>query len=348
LTQIDIVPLATPGPADDAAGALVLFDITNRETFDGLERWSEPLAQLPGVLVGTNAERLRDREVPTDEARAFAERYKWDYVEVSARNGVAVCASFKRLAAKVISGRPLTFPPEFDHDAVSSQPRKDPRAFYVCVRVGAVNLTGASREVDLIPRYTVRCRCVLRGRAKPEPLSEEPPEFVFAIPETSRTSGHITLLVFAEGSATEIGFAHCGFDQLPISGKLHLHLRERSPPAYPRDLERIPSIDVDIFLLPNPPLKAPRSAIQRTKGTLALLGGDRNESHRKAREAALKHYQSHVIDVHKGAFALPTPPRAQKPVSPEKMSIPKLKQAISHLESRIRALDAEIEQLSQK
>lgn len=60
-----------------AAGAVLVYDVTSRATFEGLARWLEDIRALASdhieiVLVGNKIDLAEDREVDTDEGERFA------------------------------------------------------------------------------------------------------------------------------------------------------------------------------------------------------------------------------------------------------------------------------------
>ncbi|KAG8044662.1 hypothetical protein GUJ93_ZPchr0773g40575 [Zizania palustris] len=62
-----------------ALGAMVVYDVTRRITFENAERWLRELrdhtdANIVVMLVGNKADLRHLRAVPTEDARAFAER----------------------------------------------------------------------------------------------------------------------------------------------------------------------------------------------------------------------------------------------------------------------------------
>ena len=75
-----------PRYAAMAAGALLVFDITRRVTFDRMARWLEAVdatsPDLPKVLVGNKSD--GQSEVTTDEAYALAQKHGCKYFETCA------------------------------------------------------------------------------------------------------------------------------------------------------------------------------------------------------------------------------------------------------------------------
>ncbi|KZV78493.1 ras-domain-containing protein [Exidia glandulosa HHB12029] len=89
-----------------AAGALLVYDITNRDTFTSLPRWLSDARALGSpnlvtVLVGNKADREDEREVEWEEASRWAADNGIHFIETSSITGDNVDAPF-RLAARAI------------------------------------------------------------------------------------------------------------------------------------------------------------------------------------------------------------------------------------------------------
>jgi small GTP-binding protein len=85
----------TRGYYRGSAGALVLFDLSNRDSFENVERWLQDVksvarADVVLILIGNKQDLEADRQVRSDEAQDFAQRYGMKYFEVSAKTGVGV------------------------------------------------------------------------------------------------------------------------------------------------------------------------------------------------------------------------------------------------------------------
>lgn len=88
---------------------LLVFDITNEQTFANLDRWLSELrrayetdcAPIEVVLVGNKCDLERDREVSVADARAFAIQHGIEhYVETSAKTGRNVEKCFQDIAQR--------------------------------------------------------------------------------------------------------------------------------------------------------------------------------------------------------------------------------------------------------
>lgn len=99
----------------DAAGVLLVFDLTKYEHFQVLPRWLEEIhancldpEPIPIVLVGNkNDNAASSRQVTREEGIAFARRHCLvDYIETSAKIGTNVEHAFSVLFHMIIFGVP--------------------------------------------------------------------------------------------------------------------------------------------------------------------------------------------------------------------------------------------------
>lgn len=70
-----------------AVGALLVYDISKHVTFKNVERWLQELREnadrnIVIMLVGNKSDLRHLREVPTEEAKEFAEKNKLSFIEV--------------------------------------------------------------------------------------------------------------------------------------------------------------------------------------------------------------------------------------------------------------------------
>ena len=81
-----------------AAAALLVFDVTNRQSFENLNSWVDE-ARLSGnpamdiIVVGNKTD--LPRVVSYEEAKEFATSMTMQYVEASARTGINVEKAFE-------------------------------------------------------------------------------------------------------------------------------------------------------------------------------------------------------------------------------------------------------------
>lgn len=90
----------------DAAGALLVYDITRRESFSHLTRWLEEARQngnpnMTIMLIGNKSDLEHRRVVSTKEGEAFAKENGLIFLETSAKTATNVEAAFMNTAEKI-------------------------------------------------------------------------------------------------------------------------------------------------------------------------------------------------------------------------------------------------------
>lgn len=85
-----------------AVGALLVYDIAKYSTFKNVERWLTELREnadknIVIMLVGNKSDLRHLREVPTEEAKAFAEKNHLSFVETSALDSTNVEIAFQNI-----------------------------------------------------------------------------------------------------------------------------------------------------------------------------------------------------------------------------------------------------------
>lgn len=89
-----------------ALGAMLVYDITKRQTFDHVARWVEELRahadnSIVIMLVGNKADLGEQRDVPTEDAVEFAEDQGLFFSETSAFSGENVDTAFFSVLEKI-------------------------------------------------------------------------------------------------------------------------------------------------------------------------------------------------------------------------------------------------------
>ncbi|MHA1294374.1 MAG: GTP-binding protein [Candidatus Helarchaeota archaeon] len=91
----------------EAAGCLVVYDVTNPESFENIPRWINELydnvGTIPALLVGNKID--LERKVRRAKAEKFAKEKGYLYVETSAKTGENVSLAFKELAIMIYESR---------------------------------------------------------------------------------------------------------------------------------------------------------------------------------------------------------------------------------------------------
>lgn len=92
-----------------AQGAVVIFDVTNRETFNRATKWFKELSEFaegnPKIILVGNKIDLPNRVISNEEASSLAHKYRCNFLEVSALLGTNVNEIFNSLALSIYQGR---------------------------------------------------------------------------------------------------------------------------------------------------------------------------------------------------------------------------------------------------
>jgi len=95
-----------------ASAALVVYDITNRESFDNARKWIEEVQTQEGhhVVIGLAGNKLdlaqSGRQVSTEEGEAYARENKYIFFETSAKNSTNIKEIFRSIAQEVPHRKP--------------------------------------------------------------------------------------------------------------------------------------------------------------------------------------------------------------------------------------------------
>lgn len=99
--------------------AFLVYDVTNRESFENLEGWLEDIKRncKPHVVVALvgNKTDLYNREVYPNEGIRFANKHGLLFMETSAKNGDNVEVLFSRVAERIVSHTVYTVPHTIDN-----------------------------------------------------------------------------------------------------------------------------------------------------------------------------------------------------------------------------------------
>lgn len=95
-----------------AHGIMVVFDITNRDSFTNLPIWLKEIYNYASenvkiILIGTKADLDAKRVISYDDAMAFAIDNNMDYIETSAKKDTNIDTAFTTLTKKLKSDRIL-------------------------------------------------------------------------------------------------------------------------------------------------------------------------------------------------------------------------------------------------
>jgi Ras-related protein Rab-11A len=86
-------------------GAIIVFDLTRKDSFDGVQKWIEELedysSNIPILIVGNKSDLINEREVNEDVIENFVKN-KYLYYDVSAKNGSNVSLAFDKIRSEII------------------------------------------------------------------------------------------------------------------------------------------------------------------------------------------------------------------------------------------------------
>lgn len=91
----------------NAVGAVLVFDITNSDSFDQLTNWLNDLHNLCStnayiILIGNKSDLVEQRQIGESLIQDFATRHQLHYVETSAKTGANIKEAFSKLANEVV------------------------------------------------------------------------------------------------------------------------------------------------------------------------------------------------------------------------------------------------------
>jgi Ras-related protein Rab-1A len=95
-----------------AHGIIIVFDVTNRDSFTNVGNWVNEITKYASdnvnkLLVGNKTDMTDKRQVSYEEARELAESLGIEYVETSAKNATGVEESFTKMT-RSIKGKIVT------------------------------------------------------------------------------------------------------------------------------------------------------------------------------------------------------------------------------------------------
>ena len=100
----------TKGFFRNAEGVMLVYDVTNSETYENLKFWlqsiknntSPDMGEIPIILIGNKID-CENREVKVEEAENFWKEQGYPYFETSAKTGENIDNTIKYLVKKVIN-----------------------------------------------------------------------------------------------------------------------------------------------------------------------------------------------------------------------------------------------------
>ena len=95
----------------NSEGVLLVYDVTNIESFDNLKEWISSIKKniegqnvfFPVVIVGNKIDMEESREIKKEDAEIFANNNNYTYYETSAKTGEGVDNSIRELVTQIIN-----------------------------------------------------------------------------------------------------------------------------------------------------------------------------------------------------------------------------------------------------
>ncbi len=91
---------------EGARGAILVFDLANRASFEHVNNWYTDLQQncgpVPAILIGNKADLVQERSVSAEEGKRKADELGLKYMECSAKDGTEVDEAFKDITQQMI------------------------------------------------------------------------------------------------------------------------------------------------------------------------------------------------------------------------------------------------------
>ncbi|CAG0893673.1 unnamed protein product, partial [Darwinula stevensoni] len=113
-----------------AVGALLVYDIAKHITYENVERWLKELRDhadqnIVIMLVGNKSDLRHLRAVPTDEAKAFAEKHGLSFIETSALDSTNVETAFVNILTEIyhiVSKKQMKDPMDDESPSANARP----------------------------------------------------------------------------------------------------------------------------------------------------------------------------------------------------------------------------------
>jgi Ras-related protein Rab-2A len=86
-------------------GCLLVYDVTDRKSFEALETWINDVRRFEPsiiiVLIGNKIDLAQNREISTEEGKAFADKHYIGFLETSAKSAENINESFNHVIDKI-------------------------------------------------------------------------------------------------------------------------------------------------------------------------------------------------------------------------------------------------------
>ena len=146
-----------PSYIRDSAVAIVVYDVTSRESFDGADKWMEDVRQERSgdeviiVLVGNKTDLADKRQISFEQGEAKAKQYGVLFYETSAKAGYNIKALFKQIASLLI--------PEVPSDVTASAAGANSTTEENGIVAGSVQVVDMNASANSADQNQGGCAC---------------------------------------------------------------------------------------------------------------------------------------------------------------------------------------------
>ena len=100
----------TPSYLRNAEGVILVYDVTNSDSFDDLKSWidsiknhlGEKYASFPAIIIGNKVDLQDNREISNEDASKFAKDNNYKYFETSAKTGEGVDEAVREIVNQIL------------------------------------------------------------------------------------------------------------------------------------------------------------------------------------------------------------------------------------------------------
>ena len=91
-----------------ANGILLLYDITNENSFQSVNKWMESIKEAAGekicvILIGNKCDLEKERKVSKEEGEEKAKQFNLPFFETSCKEGININKVFEKIAEDILS-----------------------------------------------------------------------------------------------------------------------------------------------------------------------------------------------------------------------------------------------------
>ncbi|XP_048466841.1 ras-related protein Rab-40B isoform X1 [Rhincodon typus] len=162
-----------------AQGVILVYDITNRWSFDGIDRWIKEIDEhapgVPKILVGNRLHLAFKRQVSTEQAQAYAERQGMTFFEVSPLCNFNIIESFTELARIVLMRHGMDRLWRPNRGRRSSEKSFQPVQSFFTTETSIPATSCAQPTRSLLPSHCFMHACTSSGQIAPSCYLKESP-----------------------------------------------------------------------------------------------------------------------------------------------------------------------------